>query len=85
VVIRLIANSDSIVTHQHDHTSWLGNQLSNHSELFGEVRASQLHVAVDSEVLRNMHMSPKHPGEATSGVHGPDSGWPTLSFRINAY
>src|SRR6185503_17956190 len=83
VVIGLVADADSVVTYQHDDTAWLGNQLSNHSELFGKISSRQLYVAINFEVLRDMHMTTKHAGEATTRMDRPQGGWSALRLGIN--
>jgi hypothetical protein len=84
VVVRFVADADLIVTHQHDDAAWFGN-WSNHSELFSKVCPRQLNVAVNTEILGDMHMAPKHTGETTTGVDGPYGRWPTLTLGINTY
>jgi hypothetical protein len=84
VIIRFVADADSVVTYEDDDTAWLGS-WSNHSKLFGKIRSGQLYVSVNFEVLRDMNMTTKDAGETTAGVYGSDGGRPALSLGINTY
>ena len=50
-----------------------------------KVRPGQLNVAIYTEVLCDMHMTPKHARQATTGVNGPYGRWPALTLGINTY
>ena len=83
MVIRPVADADSIVSDQYDDAAWFGGQFSNHSELFGQVRPGTLQVAIDKEVVRDVHVAPEEAGHAAARVDGADGGGPTLSLRVD--
>jgi len=74
VVIRLVADADTIVTGQHHDAAWFGCLLPNNAELFGEIPAGQLHVARDTEVVRDLHFTFEKSRESAAFAMHADAG-----------
>jgi hypothetical protein len=83
VIIRLVANAYLVVAGEHDDASGIGLQMPDHSKLFGEVRTGQLHVAVHTQVLRDVHVPSEHTRKAATSVDGSQGGRTTLRLRVD--